>query len=166
MSKGTQGKKWLVEIRRTETCLVEVEADDWCDAQSKGYELAGGLQDMLQFNTSPVRRQHTVEVHANLDGKFRAYMYDLHGPGDVLLVEAPSGGGFSEGGKERVTKMATAAGVKVKDTWNGGVGGESMSLKVNERPDKKALEAFNKALQDEPVHFRRAGQARENHRLG
>lgn len=164
MSKGTPGKKWLVEIKRTETCLVEVDANDWCDAQHKGYELARSHQDMLNFTNSAINRNHTVDVHANLDGKFCAYMYDLHGPGDILLVEAPSGGGFTEGGKERVAKLAKNAGVKVIDTWNGTPGCESMSIKVGERPSKGVLLAFNKVLQGEPVLFRRADDARHVHR--
>ena len=134
---------WVVEIVKTQICVVEIQAEDYSDVQFQARNLAKSID-----SCSPVavRYESAHRILGNVGGRLHAAMYDLHPPSDVLLVKCPGGAVFRPKAAERILEIAQGCGIEVVSHWNGNAGIDGMSIQVAKRPSDTMIAAFNEAL--------------------
>lgn len=134
--------KWRVDIKRTLRTTVEVEAPDYSAARQAAYKLACRPEadwpaGFVAEGQSDVRQQ----LGEPWCSSWKHGWYDLHGPGDVVVVEAALGNRFTQADIDLLRARVEATGCTVIDSWNG-AGCDTVSFQCGwsgktERPDTR-----------------------------
>ena len=132
--------KFQVVVTRIQRIPVEVDVDDYKNLTDAAIEAAEEVPPGGKFHVCYDTAKQIGEPWARSYG-----WYDLHGPGDVIVVERAIGNPFSQDDVDLLKNRLTAIGFPVRDSWNG-AGASTVSFKVSGRKTTKPMSKKHLAI--------------------
>jgi hypothetical protein len=136
--------KWEVRVTETRQWTVIVDAEDWLEATRVAV-------NEVDLTLPPERRELDPDVRWQLGepwvhcAYYSGPWYDLHGPGDVIVLNPSYGNVFTDADVHLLQQRLEQVGLEVVDSWNG-TGCDTVSFQCSGRDGIKNMTPEHRAI--------------------